>query len=122
MRSAFEVNKIRRLIKTQGKLFKFEHFGENEFGEFDPNIPISTAEFSGVYHETSSHVTVSETTGTRSQTKPVPMVLTLWENVLKSPVYLDDKLICSGKTYRVTGVTNIQEGNYGADISLEVIL
>lgn len=122
MKTSFEENKLKRLINTQGQFFVFKRYGENDFGEYDPDTPIAEIEVKGVYHETTSYVSVTESTATRSQTKPVPMVLTLWKSIENNPVKLDDKVEYNGKEYRVTGVTNIQERNYGADISLEVIV
>lgn len=119
MKISFERNKIKRLINYFGQSLNFKRKGKNEFGEETEDITEIT--INGVYHELSSHVSVSEGNATRTQSKPTPMVLTLYEEFNTNPILLDDTLFVNKKLYRVTGATNIQEGNYGVDISLELI-
>lgn len=120
MKPAFEANKIKRCVNTVGTLFDFNRKAKNLFGEFD-NDAVQIISLKGVYHQQSSHISVSESTGTRTKSKPIPMILTTWELFEAEPILLDDTVVLNDKKYLVNGVTNIQEGNYGADISLEVI-
>lgn len=112
MQQTFEAYKIKQQIKRQGKTFTFERNGKNEFGEASDEK--TTIIVDGIYHEVASH--------TRYQSKPVPSILTTWDSFIKNPIVIDDTTTMNARTYRVTGVTNIQEGNFAADISLEVVL
>lgn len=122
MKPSFEENKLRRLIKTHGTQFNFTRKEKNQFGEVDETALLTVNKIYGVYHEQNSYVSVSHATGTRSQSKPIPMVLTLWKEVVANPVKIDDLVCHNNLNYRVSGITNIQEGNYGADISLELVI
>jgi hypothetical protein len=49
------------------------------------------------------------------------MILCLFEEVKAADLQFGDVTVINGKTFRVTGVQDIQEWNLIADISLEVI-
>lgn len=119
--AAFQLNKVRRLIRTQGKPFKFTKPGKNEFGE--PNGETVSHEIRGVYHETSSyasgHVAKSITEATTIRQKALPMVLALWESV--GELQHQDMVTFNGKPYRVNEIKNVAEANLVADISLEEV-
>lgn len=120
MKPSFEENKVRRLINTQGKEFVFERMAFNDFKERIPT-EFTTHTIKGIYHQESSYVTITEKTGSRSLKKVVPLILTLWETLEADPILLDDEVSFNGIRYRVNGITNVQEGNFAGDISLEVI-
>lgn len=120
MQHSFEAYKIKQQIKRQGKTFIFQRNGKNEFGEANGEKISITVE--GIYHEQSSHIAVKESEATRYQSKPVPSILMTWESFTKNPIVIDDTTTMNARTYRVTGTINIQEGNFGADISMEVVV
>lgn len=113
----FQLNKVRRLINTQGKLFKFTRQGTNEFGE--PNGQTESVDIVGVYHETTSFLSKSATEATTIRQKSSPMILCLWEDAQK--ILHTDELSFNEKTYKVGEVKNISEANIVGDISLEEV-
>lgn len=120
-KAAFQLNKVRRLIKTQGKPFWFKTPKRNEFGE--PNGETVSVMLVGVYHETpyvgSGYVTKTTSEASTTRVKSQPMIFALWEEAkcLKS----QDTLSFNGKSYQVNSVTNIAQANLLADISLEEV-
>lgn len=114
---AFQLNKVRRLIKTQGKLFQFSTPEKNEFEE--PTETFKLHEIKGVFHETTSYVSKESSDASTIRKKSSPMVLTLWESI--GELLHTDKLAFNGRLYRVTGVKNLAEANLVADISLEEV-
>lgn len=114
---AFQLNKVRRLIRTQGQVFYFKKPGKNEFGE--PNGGTVSYEIRGVFHETTSFIskTTSESSATRK--KSSPMVLILWESL--GELRRNDTLELNGKKYLVVEIKNLSEANLIADISLEEV-
>lgn len=113
----FQLNKVRRLINTQGKHFSFQRQKTNEFGE--PNGQTISVNIIGVYHETTSYLSKTVTQATTIRQKPSPMILCLWEDAQK--VVQTDELTFNGKTYKVGEVKNISEANIVGDISLEEV-
>ena len=111
----FQLNKVRRLINTQGQLFKFKRQGTNEFGE--PNGQTESVNIVGVYHETTSFLSKTVTEATTVRRKPSPMILCLWEDAQK--ILHTDEISFNGKTYKVGEIKNISEANIVGDISLE---
>lgn len=114
---AFQLNKVRRLINTQGKSFQFKRRGTNEFGE--PNGQTESVNIVGVYHETTSFLSKSATEATTIRQKASPMVLCLWEDAQR--ILHTDELSFNGKSYKVGEIKNISEANIIGDISLEEV-
>lgn len=113
----FQLNKVQRLLKTQGELFHFNRPAKNDFGE--PNGETVSIDIRGVYHESSSYVSKTATDATTIRSKASPMLLCLWDDATK--LFHTDELSFRGKKYRVNGITNIGEANVAADVSLEEI-
>lgn len=113
----FQLNKVRRIIASQGVEFTFTRPGRNEFQE--PNGTTESFKIKGVYHETTSYIRKTSSDASTTRQKPSPMVLTLWENA--AVLQHTDKLIYNGKTYQINEIKNIGEANVAADISLEEI-
>ena len=115
---AFQLNKLRRLIRTNGKAFLFTRPDKDEFGE--PNGETVSHEILGVYHETSSgYATKSATEATTIRKKALPMGLALWESA--KGLHHQDELTFSGKQYKINDIKNIAEASLVADISLEEV-
>lgn len=119
--AAFQLSKVRRLIRTQGKVFYFSKPGRNEFGE--PNGETVSHEIQGVFHEAlgfaSGYATKTTSEDTTIRKKDFPMVLTLWESL--GELRHTDVLIFNGKSYRVNEIKNVAEANLIANISLEEV-
>lgn len=114
----FEAYKLRRELKRIGKEYEFKRAKLNDFKE-----PTKEEEFAGkllgLYHEQSSNVSITTGDTTQTRTKKIPMILCLYEDA--TFLKIGDKIKINSKTFKVTGVVNIQEWNIIADISLEVI-
>lgn len=114
---SFQLNKVRRLINTQGRVFTFVRQRTNEFGE--PNGQTESIDILGVYHETTSFLSKSATESTTIRQKSSPMILCLWEDSQK--ILHTDELQFNGKSYKLGEVKNLSESNIVVDISLEEV-
>lgn len=113
----FQLNKVRRLIKTQGAVFQFRGRQLNEFNE--PIGDSVSVNVRGVYHETTSYLSRSAVESTTIRTKASPMILCLWEDVKN--IDISFVLNYNGKSYTIGDIKNISEANIVADISLEEV-
>lgn len=124
MKPSFEIYKIERNIKLNGSHYNFFRRSKNEYGEYNKDYDI-TIELDGLYHEEISHITIDTNNATRIETTSRktlrPYILTTFSRYIQSTVLIDDVVNVNGINYVVTGITNIQEKNFGIDISLEVI-
>ncbi|MDR0326684.1 MAG: hypothetical protein LBI05_00145 [Planctomycetaceae bacterium] len=126
MNTQFERNKLQRELDRSGKQLDFFRSTKNAFGE-----PLPEAEnigtILGLYHEVNGFNRSSMaggTTLTRGMASGVPKeprILCLYESVTECDLRFDDYTIHNGKRYKVVEITNIQEWNIIADISLEVV-
>lgn len=114
---AFQLNKVRRLLATQGVEFIFNRSGKNEFNE--PNGTTESFTITGVYHETTSYLSKTSSDASTIRQKPSPMILTTWAEaeVLKH----EDTVSFNHRLYRVGDIHNVAEANIIADISIEEI-
>ena len=114
---AFQLNKVRRLIRTQGQAFYFKKPGKNEFGE--PNGETVSHEIRGVFHELTEYKSKTTSEASTIRQKSAPLLLTLWESV--GDLHHTDILHFNDKKYRVNEIKNLAEANLVADISLEEV-
>lgn len=114
----FEAYKVRRELKRIGKEYEFKRAKLNDFKEPTKEDELA-GKLTGLYHEQNSNVSITTGDTTQTRTKKVPMILCLYEDATFLKV--GDKVKINSKTFKVTGVVNIQEWNIIADISLEVI-
>lgn len=116
----FEAYKIKRELKRSGIDYEFKRFGVNDFGEpVGESIVVGTIR--GLYHEQNSSVQVTTGDTTQVRTKKIPMILCLYEDTAHLALAVGDTVTINAKTFKVTGVVNIQEWNLISDISLEVV-
>lgn len=113
----FECYKIEREIKRSGQSYIFNRLERNGFKELTGNIEVVKT-IQGLYHEQNSAIQITTGDTTQIRTKKIPMILCLFDETKELQV--EDVVAINGKTFRVTGVVNIQEWNIIADISLEV--
>ena len=116
----FEAYKIKRELKRSGIDYEFKRSGVNDFGE-PVGEPTVVGTIRGLYHEQNSSVQVTTGDTTQVRTKKIPMILCLYEDAASLALQIGDELKINNKTFKVTGVVNIQEWNIVADISLEVV-
>lgn len=118
--SEFQKAKLRRVLTVQGKLYTFKRYQLNQFKE----KTTQATEFStlkGLFHNVTSYISVQEGDATRKQRKFTPTIMALYDDFIVTPIVMGDEVEFEGKKYIVTGVENVEEGNYAVDISLEVI-
>lgn len=115
----FQLNKVKRLLKTQGQEFLFDRYKVNDFNEPTDETDSQIKVF-GVYHETVNYQQKAATDGSVIQSKASPMILCKWEDALQ--LRTTDKLRFNDHTYIIGGIKNIGEANIVADISLEELI
>lgn len=114
----FEAYKLRRELKRIGKEYEFKRAKLNAFKEPTDN-ELLAGKLIGLYHEQNGSISITTGDTTQTRTKKVPMILCLYEDA--NFLNIGDKVKINSKTFKVTGIVNIQEWNVIADISLEVI-
>ena len=116
----FEAYKIKRELKRSGIDYEFKRKKTNDFGEpiGDPEV---FGSLKGIYHEQNSNIQVTTGDTTQVRTKKIPMILCLYEDTARLALVVGDTVTINAKTFKVTGVVNIQEWNLISDISLEVV-
>lgn len=113
----FEAYKLRRELKRNGKEYEFKRAKLNDFKEPTKDSVVA-GKLIGLYHEQNSNVSITTGDTTQTRTKKVPMILCLYEDA--TFLKIGDMVKINSKTFKVTGIVNIQEWNIIADISLEV--
>lgn len=120
MTTKFEAAKLKKELKTSGIEYEFKRLRVNDFGE-----PIGDGEVvttvKGLYHEQNSNVQITTGDAVQIRTKKIPMILCLYDDAAFVVLQVGDITTINGKTFKVTGVVNIQEWSIIADISLEVV-
>ena len=116
----FEAYKIKRELKRSDIDYEFKRKKKNDFGEpiGDPEV---FGSLKGIYHEQNSNIQVTTGDTTQVRTKKIPMILCLYEDTARLALVVGDTVTINAKTFKVTGVVNIQEWNLISDISLEVV-
>lgn len=116
----FEAYKIKRELKRSGIDYEFKRSGLNDFGEpVGESTVVGTIR--GLYHEQNSSVQITTGDTTQIRTKKIPMILCLYEDTDRLALQVGDTVTINAKTFKVTGIVNIQEWNLISDISLEVV-
>lgn len=114
----FEAYKLNRELKKNGKEYTFERAKLNSFKEpTDDNCFVH--KLNGLYHEQNNYVSITSSDSAQARAKVIPMILCLYDETKLLKV--DDIVKINSKKLKVTGITNIQEWNIIADISLEVV-
>ena len=116
----FEAYKIKRELKRSGIDYEFKRASVNDFGE-PVGKPIVVGTIRGLYHEQNSSVQITTGDTTQVRTKKIPMILCLYEDTARLALAVGDTVTINAKTFKVTGIVNIQEWNIISDISLEVV-
>lgn len=116
----FEAYKLKRELKRSGIEYEFKRPKGNDFGEKMEEFDI-LGKISGIYHEQNSHVTHTTTDSAKVRAKKIPMILCLHEGTASLDLQVGDFVNINARTFKVTGVVNIQEWNIVSDISLEVV-
>lgn len=112
----YEKARIKQIVKTHGKDFIFKISFIDEFQAVKTSEKIGTIR--GLYHEINSRINENKDV-IRSFTQKESYILTDYDSFILSSIKADDVILFNNKSFRVIGFVNIQEGNYGIDISLE---
>ena len=118
-RLKMELHKVKREIQIHGSVYEFQRYELNEYEE-PTGESEKVAEIKGLFHQTKGYVSRKVSDATTTQAKGQPLIMAVCEDV--KGIQMNDKVIVSGKEYRVTGVNDIN--NYGivCDVSLEEVL
>lgn len=116
----FEAYKIKRELKRSGIDYEFKRAKRNNFNEPTEELNI-VGSLKGLYHEQNSSIQISTGDTTQFRNKKIPMILCLYEDVASLALQVGDNIKINAKTFKVTGITDIQEWNIISDISLEVV-
>lgn len=93
---------------------KMDKFGQPIEGDEDESVIV------GIYHESNSYIQMTGGDATVIRTRKSPMILCLFADGDK--VKQGDRIVINEKTYKVSGVLDIQNYHVVADISLEEVL
>lgn len=108
--------KVKRLISSSGISVNFERYAKNKYDE-----PTDEIEFQAtkkmVFHTTKSYVKQTNGDASKTFTKQQPMLLSIYEDTLD--LLVGDTVTLNGKSYTISGITNINELDSACDISLE---
>ena len=114
----FEAYKLHRELKRSGKEYTFKRAVLNEFKEPTKDTT-KVGTLIGLYHEQNSNISITTGDTTQTRNKKIPAILCLFDDAKFLKV--DDIVEINSKTFKVTGILNIQEWNIIADVSLEVV-
>lgn len=118
-----ETAKLRHNLHKYGRAFTFTRAGTNSAGEPDPNAASTQIILTGIFHENAGGIQmVSVSDSGRIVTKPLPMILCLWEDFYVNKVMLDDELEFNDTKYKAVAVLNVGQLDFAADISLEKVI
>lgn len=120
MTTKFEAAKLKKELKTSGINYEFKRLKVNDFGEPTEESEV-VATIKGLYHEQNSNIQITTGETTQIRTKKIPMVLCLYEDAALAALKVGNVVTINSKTFKVTGVVDIQEWSIIADISLEVV-
>lgn len=117
---AFEVNKIRRTIKTMGAPYTFTRKTVNEYKE--PTTGESPAGIiQGVYHEAYARTTIVRQDGSQLRSLPQPAILCLWDDYNAAGLAVGDTVKIGRNLYELHGVVDVQKMGVAADIILKMV-
>lgn len=114
----FELYKVKRTIQWYGTNFTFYRDALDKFKD-KLEYAGEVGTIKGIFHESNSYVNLNTSDGSVTQTEPRPQIFCLYEDA--KYIQPKDFLRINGKKYEVTGVSNYNEWNYAADISLRVV-
>ena len=112
--AAFQLNKVKRLISTQGRSVIVTRQGKNKFNE--PNGQADVFNIRGVFHETTSYLSKTGSNGSTVRAKPSPMLLCLWKEA--QSLQHSDQIQLNNRLYNIGEIKNLCEADVAADVSL----
>lgn len=117
---AFQLNKVRRMINTQGKTYVVIRYAKNKFNE--PTDGTELLGIKAVFHDGEhygNHLPKETSDASTIRKKSSPMLLCLWIDA--QSIKHTDKIIINSSLYKITEIKNICQANIVADICLEEV-
>ena len=119
LNTRFEGYKIAREIKRSGASYSFKRPKKDSRGQLLKNeYEDDEIEVNGLYHEQNANIAIVTGETTLSRTKKIPMILCQFQDT--TSILTGDVVVINEKSFKVTGIVNIQEWNIVGDIFLEV--
>lgn len=117
---AFERDKLKKQIAAFGKEFIFSRYAVNDFNEPVKSLPPrEVCTVNGIYHDSfNSYVSRNISDGATVAKTFQPMLLCLFEDA--ALLNKDDFIEIGEKVYKVVSIKNINNLNYGCEVSFEV--
>lgn len=117
--SNFLLHRLQVQLNMRGIEYVFsrqalDKFGQPIEGDNDENVIV------GIYHESNSYIQMTGGNATVIRTRKSPMILCLFADGDK--IKQGDRIVINEKTYKVSGVLDVQNYHIAADISLEEVL
>ena len=117
--SNFLLHRLQVQLNMRGIEYVFsrqalDKFGQPIEGDDDENAIV------GIYHESNSYIQTTGGNATVIRTRKSPMILCLFADGDK--IKQGDRVVINEKTYKVSGVLDVQNYHIAADISLEEVL
>ena len=116
--SNFLLHRLQVQLNMRGIEYVFSRQALDKFGQ-----PLDDTQeeikLKGIYHESNGYIQTSGSDATTIRTEKSPMILCLFEDGNK--IKQGDMITIVEKTFRVSGVLNIQNYSIVADISLEEV-
>lgn len=114
------LHRVEQQIAWRGKLYSVYRPELNEFNEkIETDVP--TVTIKALFHNGSSnHIVINTADNSQVPEKNTPYLITTWVNGVK--LRKDDIININKKSYKVTGIYDINEYNIITEVSLEVIL
>lgn len=120
MYQAAQKAKLKRQMKIRGVDYTFTRKALNKFKE-PVGTQVESITLKGIFHNVTSYINVIVGDSTKKQAKFTPTILALYDDYIVKLVEMGDEVEFAGQNYKVNGVTNVENGNYAMDISLEVV-
>ena len=116
--SNFLLHRLQVQLNMRGIEYVFSRQALDKFGQ-----PLDDTQeeikLKGIYHESNGYIKSTGSDATIIRTEKSPMILCLFEDGNK--IKQGDMITIAEKTFRVSGVLNIQNYSIVADISLEEV-
>lgn len=116
--SNFLLHRLQVQLNMRGVEYVFSRQALDKFGQ-----PLDDTQeeikLKGIYHESNGYIQSTGSDATIIRTEKSPMILCLFDDGDK--IKQGDMIAIAGKTFRVSGVLNIQNYSIAADISLEEV-
>lgn len=117
--SNFLLHRLQVQLNMRGIEYVFSRQALDKFGQPLEDVQ-EQVKLKGIYHESNGYIQTTGSDATITRTKKSPMILCLFADGDK--IKQGDRIVINEKTYKVSGVLDVQNYHIAADISLEEVL